>query len=238
MIYARPFFDLQLAFAERMSSLSGVALERALLDYTNFYIRFGFGREFDSTHSGWREYADGLPGADDPSEWTYRFYTTRSRPVAPPGLVATVGCFAYARLDGHRIRIHFHAEGDTRAPLDRERCDQRKSELATLFADVKRTEHEDVRVIGASWLYNVHAYRRLFPPAYLATARPYRGRFRHMPLWGQFVNRHGAVRDDVAREFRARLQSLSKVEAADECFPSPLLSLDAPAREFYTFYGV
>jgi hypothetical protein len=59
-----------------------------------------------------------------------------------------------------------------------------------------------------------------------------------MPLWGQFVNRHGEVRDDVAREFRARLTSLSNVEEADACFPSPLLSLDAPARAFYAFYGV
>ena len=49
-----------------------------------------------------------------------------------------------------------------------------------------------LRVVGASWLYNLEAYRRLFPASYVATARVLPDRFRHMPLWGQFVNRHGA----------------------------------------------
>ena len=42
MVYARAFFDLQFAFAERVATLSGLRLSDALLQYTNFYIRFGF----------------------------------------------------------------------------------------------------------------------------------------------------------------------------------------------------
>ena len=41
MIYAKAFFDLQLEFAHRITILSGLPLARALLDYTNLYIRFG-----------------------------------------------------------------------------------------------------------------------------------------------------------------------------------------------------
>jgi hypothetical protein len=44
--YARPFFDLQVEFASRVSELAGVSLADALLTHTNLHIRLGFGREF------------------------------------------------------------------------------------------------------------------------------------------------------------------------------------------------
>jgi len=33
-----------------------------LLDYTNLYVRFGLGRDFDPAHPVWREYLSGLRG--------------------------------------------------------------------------------------------------------------------------------------------------------------------------------
>lgn len=248
-VYAREFFDLQLEFAEKASALSGLPFPRAVLDYTNLYIRFGCGRDFDPTHPTWQEYAAGLSerqhGVDLPAdvarrrEWTYRFYTTRSPAVAPPGLVATFGCFSYARLGTDQIRLHFHdGDRDGRSPLGAERRVERLAELAALFAHVKRTTRHPVRVVGASWLYNVDAYRRLFPESYLGTARAIRGRFRHMPLWGQFVNRHGAVKEDIARRFRGRLARQSSLEGLDQCFPFQVLALESPVCDFYRFHGV
>jgi hypothetical protein len=87
--------------------------------------------------------------------------------------------------------------------------------------------------VGASWLYNLEAYRRLFPASYVATARILPDRFRHMPLWGQFVNRHGAVREPVAREFRERLRRTTRVEELGACFPFQVLAVEAPAAAFY-----
>ena len=49
------------------------------------------------------------------------------------------------------------------APLAIERLGQRFAELATLFEHVKRTLRQPLRVVGASWLYNLDAYRRMFP---------------------------------------------------------------------------
>jgi hypothetical protein len=103
---------------------------------------------------------------------------------------------------------------------------------------VKRTAGRSARVVGASWLYNLDAYRRLFPPAYLATARVLPGRYRHMPLWGQFVDRRGEVREKPAAELRARLTRQSSLESLDECFPLQVLGLEAPVSEFYDFFGV
>jgi hypothetical protein len=239
MRYAPSFFDLQFDFAEKVSVLSGLPLTRTLLEYTNLYIRFGLGREFDPTHPGWLQYLAGLRDAKDPREWTHRFYVRRPDSMAAPAVVATFGCFSYARHRGARIRLHFHnAETDGDSPLAIERRERRLADLAALFAHVKRGEGQSLRVIGASWLYNLGAYRRLFPESYLATGHMIEGRFRHMPLWGQFVNRHGEVKEEMARPFRERLGRQSSLEGLDRCFPLPVLALEAPAREFYEFYGV
>jgi hypothetical protein len=239
VIYAPPFFDLQFDFAETVSAVSGLPLTRTLLEYTNLYIRFGLGRDFDPTHPRWREYLDGLLDAKAPREWTFRFYVRRPDTMAAPAVVATFGCFSYARLSGDRIRLHFqNAETDGHSPLAMERRDRRFADLAGLFAHVKRGGRQPLRVIGASWLYNLGAYRRLFPESYLATAHVIHGRFRHMPLWGQFVTRYGEVRESMARPFREHLRRQCCLEGLDRCFPLPVLALEAPVREFYEFYGV
>lgn len=209
-----------------------------MLDYTNLYIRFGLGRDFDPTHPRWQEYVAGLGDVEDRREWTYRFYGARPDPP-PPGVVATSGCFSYAWLDSGRIRLHFHAsDGDGRSPLGQECRDRRLADLTALFASLKHSAPTPSRVVGASWLYNLMAYRRLFPEPYLATAQVVRQRFRHMPLWGQFVNRHGDVRGDVAGQFRDRLRHHSSLQNLDDCFPFQVLALEAPVVEFYDFYGV
>ena len=237
-MYAKAFFELQLDFAETVSGLSGLPLARTVLEYTTFYIRFGLGRDFDPAHPRWQEYLTGLRDAADRQEWTYRFYESRPDPP-PPGVVATFGCFSYAWLSSDRVRLHFHdAERDGLSALGRQRRDRRLADLAALFASLKHSAGKPVRVVGASWLYNIAAYRRLFPASYLATARVLQHRFRHMPLWGQFVNRYGEVRQDVACQFRDRLRRHSSLQDLDSCFPFQVLSLEAPAVEFYDFYGV
>jgi len=238
VIYARAFFDLQLQFADKVAALSGLPLARALLEYTNLYIRFGLGRDFDPAHPSWQEYLAGLQDTNDIGGWTYSFYSRRPDAMAAPAVVATFGCFAYSRLSGERIRLHFqNAETDGHAPLATERVGRRRAELATLFEHVKRTVREPQQVVGASWLYNLDAYRRLFPISYLATARVIGQRFQHMPLWGQFVDRHGAIKENMTRQFRERLDRQSNVDGLEQCFPLQVLSVNAPVQEFYDFYG-
>jgi len=239
LICAKEFFALQLAFAKKVAALSGRPFSDAVLDSTNLYIRFGLGRDFDARHPTWQDYIAGLQEADDSAEWTYRFYVARGGEPAGPAVVASVGCFSYARLDDDRIRLHFrNAESSGGSPLARDGAEARLTELAAIFAHVKRSSHERLRVVGASWLYNIAAYCRLFPPAYLATARVMPGRFRHMPLWGQFLDRHGRVKADMGRTFLQRLARASSASNLDACFPLPVLSLEAPVQDFYDFYRV
>jgi hypothetical protein len=238
-MYAKAFFDLQLHFAHKVTILSGLPLARALLDYTNLYIRFGLGRDFDPAHPIWREYLAGLQGTNDGREWTYRFYLRRPDAMAAPAIVATFGCFSYARLSGDRIRLHFeNADTDGHSSLRIDRLGQRLADLTALFGHVRRTLRQPVRVVGASWLYNLQAYRRLFPPSYLATAHVIGHRFQHMPLWGQFLDRHGEIKENMTRPFLERLECQSSLDSVGQCFPFQVLSVEASVREFYDFYGI
>jgi hypothetical protein len=217
-----------------------MSLARTALEYTNLYIRFGLGRDFDPAQPIWREYVAGLQAAADSDEWTYRFYLRRGEATVPPGVVATRGCFSYARPSGDVIRLHFqNAEVGGRSSLGKDRAGQRMADLSALFGHVKRTQDPPLRVLGVSWLYNLDAYRRLFPPSYIASARVAEPpRFRHMPLWGQFLDRHGQVRTSPARQFLERLERQSSLDGLGECFPCPALGVQAPAQEFYDFYRI
>ena len=257
MAYAKAFFDLQVDFARTVAALSGLSLARSLFAYTNLFVRFGLGRRPDETAAGWQEYVAGIDHASydhgrdhvgdehagddhsgDVSEWTYRFYLRRAHLDTSPELVASVGCFGYARLDGDRVRLHFRdAETDGHAPLGIARRDRRIAELRALFAHAKRTEHQSVHVIGASWLYNLEAYRRLFPPSYLATAQVLRDRFQRMPLWGQFLDRHGDVNERMVLPFRERLRQQTSMAGLEQCFPFQVIGVEAPLRDFCDFYG-
>jgi hypothetical protein len=236
VIYARPFFDLQLRFARAAADLSALPLSHTLMEYTSLYARFGLGRDFDAGHPVWRAYLAGLGNGDDEA-WTYRYYVDRGDSAPPPELVASFGCFEYSRLGADRLRMHFrNVEPDGRSPLAAGCLPRRRADLAALFAHVTRTQPEVRTVVGASWLYNVEAYRRLFPSSYVASAHVLRGRFQAMPLWGQFLDRRGELREDATREFLLRLGRQSSVDGLDDCFPLPVLRLEAPVRDFVEFF--
>lgn len=237
MKYGKEFFDLQLEFARRIVEISDIPLERAVLDYTNVYIRLAIGRSFSPEHPVWLDYLDGLKAADDVGEWTYRFCLGRPE-GEPPDLVATFGCFSYARAQADSIRLHFeNRDGGSGSPLDAERIEARRDELRTLFAHVRRTQRAARRVAGVSWLYNIEAYRRLFPQKYLDSAKVAAGRFRNMPLWGQFLDRHGRVKAAAASALRDRLSRQTSLDNLVRCFPLQPLAVEAPVSDFHRHFG-
>lgn len=61
-------------------------------------------------------------------------------------------------------------------------------------------------------------------------------RYRRMPLWGQFLDRHGRVKVAMARPFLERLERQVNVEGLDHCFPFQVLGVEAPAGDFFDFY--
>jgi hypothetical protein len=57
-----------------------------------------------------------------------------------------------------------------------------------------------------------------------------------MPLWGQFVDRHGAIKERIARQFLDRVERQANGDGLDRCFPLQALSVEAPVQDFYDFY--
>lgn len=237
--YSKAFFALQVRFAGVVADLTGLTLERALLDYTNLYVRFGLGRGFDPAHPAWARYVDGIGRVADVAEWTYRFYLTQADNAREPSTRETFGCFSYQMQDAGCVRIHFHnADPATVSPLSLERLPLRLRELRSLFAHVALHHEATQRVVGTSWLHNLRAYQRCFPPEYAASATVAQARFRNLPLWGQFLDRHGFVRAGMAEDFLRQLSTLTQAQDLARPFPFQALAVDAPIALFYRFYDL
>ncbi len=237
--FSKEFFDLQFSFAEKVACLSRMSLARALFEYTNFYVRFGLGRNFDAEHASWRAYLAGLRGASDGREWTYRFYLKDAEATTAPPIAASVGCFSYAFQGQSTVRLHLrNADAELASPLGAARFEQRRAELTALFEHLKSSTEEDVTVTGASWLYNLDAYRRLFPAAYTSSRRVLRNRFRSMTLWGQFIDHRGQIKQPLQGSFASALAEHSAVADLDDCFPLKVLAVEAPVRHFYDHYAI
>jgi hypothetical protein len=235
----RAFFDLQVRFAEGVARLAGIAFDAALLDFTNLYVRFGAGRAFDAQHPLWVAYVDGLracAGFREVSDWTWRYYAGCPVHLAAPPVVAVFGCFAWAREPHGGVRLHFDARGAgdiAVSPLDLREVPRRRAELRQLFEHVRaHFGGSDPLVYGTSWLYNLPAYRRLFPSAYLVTARPV-DRLRALSLWGQFLDRHGHLRYDAAQALLVRLAGSQDIADIGLCFALRALAVQAPVSVFY-----
>jgi len=154
MIYAKDFLDLQLTFAERVCARSGLPWEQVLLEYTNLYIRLGLGRSLDPGQERWRAYLAGLRSAHDAREYTYRCYLRDAEATTAPPVLGKFGCFSWELRSADAVRLHFrNEEGDAISPLSAARMEQRRAELAALFAHVKSTASEATTVHGGSWLY-------------------------------------------------------------------------------------
>ena len=239
MNYPRRFFEINLRFAQKVAEVAGQPLDSALLHYTNLYIRFGLGWDLSAANPVWQEYVDGLRQAEDEVEWTYQFYLTRPQSTAPQAVDWPFGCFSYTLVDGSRIRLHFHNnEPPEHSPLSKDRMSHRRAELKRMFAHIKQEVNAPTSVIGASWLYNLKAYCRLFPPSYLATAQVGGHDFPYLPLWGQFIDHRGHVKEDLAAQFLECLDRQHDLCGLEKSFPFQVLHLESSVQEFYQFYGV
>ncbi|HPH97409.1 MAG TPA: hypothetical protein PKW33_21840 [Anaerolineaceae bacterium] len=238
-IYPRRFFEISIRFAQKVSQLSGITLDAAMLTHTNCYIRFGLGHDLNPANPLWKAYAQGLVSAEDPIEWTYRFYLLRAQNSSPVEADSPFGCFSYTMLTGGRVRLHFHnALPLGQSPLVASRLSARRKELKTMFTYIRQEEDLPTTVIGASWLYNLEAYRSLFPPAFIATAQEMSGQFAYLPLWGQFLDKRMQVKEDLAGPFLECIKQKRSLETLESCFPFKVLYLETSIQEFYPFYKI
>jgi hypothetical protein len=238
------YFGLNLAFAEAAARAAGVPMADALRRWTNLYLCLGSGDDFAADDPAWRDYLTGLVAAD-PALYTWQRVQAHGRDEPGPDPTrpgASCGCFRVDLWDRGQLRLHFeNADPAGCGPLARARLQARRAELAELFASVQRHLPEARTVVGGSWLYNLDAYRRLFPPDYLATAYPStsEAELRYLSLWGQFLDHEGDVKAHLAEPFLARLRAadLKGIAAVQACLPFQVLRLEAPVTCFHRHFG-
>jgi hypothetical protein len=244
LAHPHQFLDLQLRFAQALAERGGRPLGETVALHTNFHRRFGLGLVNGLPASPeWAAYADrleALDGHDDRLAWTLEVYD-RSPPETPPPGRHPFGCFACDPPNAAgELRIHFaNRDGDGTSPLTAAKLARRQGELRDMFTFVRGAYPGAGSVRGGSWLYNLEAYRRLFPADYVASRRrPERLlSFQGYSSWGQFLDHRGLVRAEPKDRFLARLGSLDPARI-DAAFPLPALEVTAPVASFYAHFGI
>jgi hypothetical protein len=237
MTYSRAFFEFQLTFASRLAAKLDLSLADVLYRYTTFT------KAFDS--GAWADYVAGLRQASDASTWTYQWYCNHHQPDPQPHDShydghPLFGCFYFVVRDAGIIRPHF-IKNDLPGmrPLSHTRVAIRQTELSNMFAYIKQHVPATGTVLGNSWMYNLEAYRLLYPPAY-TQEMPISSvdEFQFLALWGQCFDSRWQVRPNIAAELLQRVDSLSNLAELRLCFPYQILQPRCAIDAFYAFYHV
>lgn len=245
--YPERYFAIQTAYARKMAALTGQPLTDALLTQTSFYKLLGAPGDFDAAEPIWQGLIARLDERADAAEQVcaiHRYYLERYKEIkvyfSTHGDDRRWGCFAYEwRPARQAIRIHFsNQDGPEPGALSRERMAARHAELRAMFTVVHEERPGAQVVIGGSWLYNLEAYRRLFPPEFAASATPDEPHLQYRALWGQFLRSDWSLNAERAAAFLARVAGLADPARYAECFPLQVLLTQAPIAAFYACYGV
>ncbi|MGI8688102.1 MAG: hypothetical protein ACR2M3_05940 [Thermomicrobiales bacterium] len=240
------YFQLPFAFATRSAAVTGLPFEDALLRYTPYYNElqqperdFDVARphewDFDPAHPRWQAFLAAIQGGADPAEYVY----LRTLPPPLPPSMDDCSCFNFEyEVETRAIRMHFANNAPNGAALRREQIPSRRRDLHDLFTEIAQRYPEAERVRGASWLYNLPAYRRLFPPEYVANIHPLGSMWQFVALWGQFLNHCGEVKADMAQTFLSCLATKTTLDGLASCFPYQVLTTTCGIDFFYRLYGV
>ena len=240
--YAKEFLTLQIRFAQKIAEVSDQPLADVLIDYTILRTLFNLRVSHDIPNPLWDAFITGLELSDNPEDWTYDFYLQhRTRNPDVSDNRRFFGCFSYVYpwRGTKKLRLHFeNRETSDHGTLSKERMTLRKSELSAMFRYIQ-ANHPDVETVrGGSWLYNIPAYLRLFPPDYVKTAKPVGYETTFWALWGQFVARRGTIQKPAATQFLECLGKQKTIEDCLHCFPYQVLRPECAIGVFYNFYNL
>lgn len=241
-----PFFEAQLRLAGRMAELTGVGLADAAFHYTRLHRQFGLGFSgVTSPAPEWLDYAARLEAAADIAGQvvvTQAMFVASTDEILPRPDQEGFGCFAFdgAGEDG-AVHIHFNNKDTDEAggPLASSKTARRKAELAAMVRRIRQTLPNATHIRGKSWLYNLEAYRRLFPPDYTAsrTLAPAPLHLTGSSSWGQLIDARENIRPDIRDALLANLAHLDP-RAPWTAFPLRVLAVRAPIESFEAFYNV
>ena len=254
-VYPKGLFDTQYRFAKIMSERENLPLMEAVEKYAPLLNK--------SIHTEDEEKAP-IPGLTDDNlaELGYAEVLNRRKSYTKEGLTyhdekeSRFGCFYY-RYDESTQTVaphFFNAEAEeefvdgkdiSKGPLSREKLERRKAELTAMFRDIKAKYPDAKYVRGKSNLYNLEAYRRLFPPTYEVGDVDYdpslwKG---NTDIWGQFLGGNDkspgeyGFKQELADELLEKAKNVPLDKLVDAA-PMPPRSAFGDIQDFYDFYGI
>lgn len=234
MEWTSDFTALVLRFAQRVAHVDRLPIDEALLHGTPLYPNFSLGTNFNADRSVWQEFVTGYHSTDDPLEWTHTFYVDHARHYPP----YPYGCFRYHyNPESRTAGLHFgNLDTSGLGALSLTRRPARLAELRAMFGGIREAHPEAEYFAGGSWLYNLSAYRDLFPPEYIDSMTPAQPSFTYLSTWGQFLDGRWRLRAGPAAQFNANVEAAHTHEDLEHAFPLPSLRGVAPIDVFYTFY--
>jgi hypothetical protein len=240
-VYSKPFFEIQLALAEKIADLLQQPIAQVLLRFTAFYRIFGLDWSLDPANPVWQNYTQELQIEPDKGNFTYQFYLQRYPTIPKFTDEEHWGCFAFDYNTKTRaIKLHFSDQDKSGyGPLSSQRISFRNAELRTMFQHIQQKHPDATLVLGGSWLYNWESYKRLFPQPFVQSARK-----QEMPalygraLWNQFLRRGWSIHQETVSLFLQQVGQLERVEDYPHCFPYPVLLTEAPIHLFYEFFSI
>jgi hypothetical protein len=243
---ARGFFGLQLHYADVLTAKSGISLADAITFHTNFHRLFAYGNlgriRPDPDFLALVQTVVARDDADARLDLLIDAYGDRPADPWPSDRFAFGNHFACeAPTEGGIVRIHFRNRfnNDAHGPLHSSNISQRRADLTAMFGFVASRWPDTKAVNGASWLYNLEAYRRLFPPDYGASRTPLHGPrpIHGLSTWGQFLDFKGRAKAAIVAQFK---ENLTALDAAQPwlAFPHQVLAASAPFDSFRRAYRV
>lgn len=230
------YFDLQLRFAARHAALSGLPFTEAIDRCTNLRRRLGlWGPAGDA---GWAAFLARVQGCSEQAGILRMAMAAHDS--APRRSPSPFGCFTYDPPDAlGTLRLHFMPEQRHRqtSPLAGSSLPERRAELRTLFATVRRLHPGVIQVRGLSWLYHVQAYKGLFPPAYVASLALPAGpvSMTGSSTWGQVLDYRQRLKPGIAERVLAGLDA-STLDAPWLAFPLLPLTAACSAEHFLDWF--
>ena len=223
------YFSLQLKFATHYAAKAAVPLDVAIDRCTNLRRRLNLWG--DTGASRWKLFLNKVKSAVDDRVEQVALCADFQQSLSYIEVKRSFGCFSYDPPDAYgTLRIHFVApDGINSSPLAIENSSARRADLQELISHVQRTEPCATTVRGVSWLYNLQAYKRLFPTAYSASVQSawFPLHLNGSSTWGQVLNWRQEVKPDVRDQLLVRLNDM---EVATPWLVFPLQALVATSQ--------
>lgn len=254
----KDFFEFQFKFAQLMAERRGISLTEAVMEYVPIIRKATHAIDEKGNE------LDLLEGVTEDTMLEFAWATS----VARKKLLNTdptpyfsekdsrYGCHSYDyEEEAKTVRLHFfntEAEEEwvdgkdvSTSPLSEEKIPRRKHELTQMFQEVRAKHPEANYVRGCSNLYNLEAYRRLYPPTFTVGDIDYHPKRWKMGLaiWGQFLGGKDKLpgeygfKKELAEEFLRKVKEVPLDKLAD-ALPMPPRTARGDIQDFYDFYGI